>query len=103
MLITLPDPPRPPGAPIVRPGVARHAGVTLVMIDVVPSAGSFALLAPVTGTVRNVEMPAGGPGSITQLVELSPLPFAAAHTFRKLPAGVPTFLLGLRPAARRPC
>ena len=100
VLITLPDPPRPPGAPIVRPGVARHAGVTLVMIDVVPSAGSFALLAPVTGTVRNVEMPAGGPGSITQLIELSPLPFAAAHTFRKLPAGVPTFYLGYdRPPA----
>ena len=100
VLITLPDPPRPPGAPIVQPGVARHAGVTLVMIDVVPSAGSFALLAPVTGTVRNIDVPAVGPDSITQLVELSPLPFAAARTFRKLPAGVPTFYVGYdRPPA----
>ena len=41
-----------------------------------------------------------GPASITQVVELSPLPFAAAHTFRKLPAGVPTFYLGYdRPPA----
>ena len=100
VLITLPDPPRPPGAPIVQPGVTRHAGVTLVMIDVVPSAGSFALLAPVTGTVRNIDVPAVGPDSITQLVELSPLPFAAARTFRKLPAGVPTFYVGYdRPPA----
>ena len=94
LLVTLPDPPRPPGAPLVQPGVARHAGVTLVMIDVAPTAGSFSLHAPVTGTVRNVDVPSGGPGSITQLLELSPLPFGAAHTFRKLPAGVPTFYLG---------
>ena len=94
VLITLPDPPRPPGGPIVQPGVARHAGVTLVMMDVGPAAASFALGAPVTGTVRNVDVAAVGPASITQVVELSPLPFAAAHTFRKLPAGVPTFYLG---------
>jgi hypothetical protein len=65
VLVTLPDPPRPPGAPLVQPGVARHAGVTLVMIDVGPMAGSFSLHAPATGTARNVDVPSGGPGSIT--------------------------------------
>ena len=87
----------------MQPGVAvRHAGVTLMMIDLGPAAGSFAVTAPVTGTVRNIDVPAVGPDSITQLVELSPLPFAAARSIPQTSGWSPDVLLGVRPAGRRP-
>ncbi len=95
VLVTLPDPPRAPTDPIIRPGVARHAGVTLAMLDAVPAAAPFALVAPATGAVRHVALSTGGPGGLTELLELSPLPFAAARTLRALGAGVPTFYIGL--------
>jgi phosphatidylserine/phosphatidylglycerophosphate/cardiolipin synthase-like enzyme len=93
-LVTLPDPPHPPAAPVVQPGTARHPGVTLVMLDVSAAAGSFPLSSPVTGVVRNVEVPTGALGSLSQLLELSPLPFGIGRTLRRLPAGAPTLYLG---------
>ena len=91
--IVLPDPPRTPGAPIVRPGVARYAGATVTLLPLVAGSGTFPLLAPVTGLVRRIELATPLPGvPVGTLLELAPLPFADAAVLRLLP-GLPTFVL----------
>ena len=95
--ITLPDPPHVPGDPIVRPNVARYAGGTLVLLHIQPSAGSFNLLTPVTGTVRRVDLDGTTSGmleGLTQLLEIEPLPFSMAPTLKALKPGSPTFYIG---------
>ena len=49
----LPDPARAPGDPVIRPGVAPHAGATVVWLPLVAQGGpTFALRAPASGTCR---------------------------------------------------
>lgn len=91
----LPDPVRTPDEPISRPGVARHAGATVVWLPLVAQGGpTFPLLAPVDGTCRLLPLVTAMPElpSVTTVVELSPLPFVGAAVFRRLP-GLPTFYL----------
>ncbi|TDB89411.1 hypothetical protein E1264_08335 [Actinomadura sp. KC216] len=91
LTVALPDPPRGAAEPIVRDGVARHAGATVVWLRLAAEGTSpFRLAAPVTGTCRRVEV-AGLP-DVTMAVELSPLPFEGAGVLRRLP-GYPTFYL----------
>ena len=99
VLVTLPDPPRMPGAPLVRPGVARLAGSPLVLMPIAPNGGapSVTVRSPVTGVSRRVELGTtslpGLPGVAT-LLEVAPLPFASAEVFRRLP-GLPTFYVAI--------
>src|SRR5829696_1761571 len=91
LTVALLDPPRAPNEPIVRPGVARHAGAPLVWLPLdAQGAGTFPLAALVTGTCRRVTPPAL-PG-VTTVLELSPLPFESGAVLRRLP-GYPTFYL----------
>lgn len=93
---SLPSPPRPPGAPIVQPLVARYEGAPLLFLPLQPATGgatTIQLRAPVTGTVRRVTVPPLGGIGITTLLELSPLPFTIRSVVRRLP-GLPTFYLG---------
>lgn len=93
----LPDPVRTPDEPISRPGVARHAGATVVWLPLVAQGGpTFPLLAPVDGTCRLLPLVTAMPElpSVTTVVELSPLPFVGAAVFRRLP-GLPTFYLAV--------
>ncbi len=88
----LSDPPRKPTDLIIRTGVARHAGATVAWLPLSKENQSpFALLAPVTGTCRQVPVSQLLQG-VTTILELSPLPFAIAPVLRKLP-GFPTFYL----------
>jgi len=94
--VTLPSPPRQPGDPLVRPGVARHEGATLVMLPLEEDgSGSFPLSSPVTGPCRRVELGTTLPGlpGVTTLLEVSPLPFGIRPALRRLP-GLPVFYLG---------
>jgi phosphatidylserine/phosphatidylglycerophosphate/cardiolipin synthase-like enzyme len=99
LVLTLPDPTRAPGEPLVRPGVARLAGAPLVLVPLAPSgaATSLEVRSPVTGFSRRVELgtipPPGLPGVLTAL-EIAPLPFAAAAVLRRLP-GLPTFYVAI--------
>jgi hypothetical protein len=90
--VTLPDPGHAPLAPIVRPGVARYATRTLVLLHVTPSTGAFDLCSPVLGTVRRVDLP-GVLSGINQILEIEPLPFQIAAVLQQLPPGAPTFYL----------
>ena len=92
LTVELPDPARAPGDPIVRPGVARYEGRTLVLLHVRPAAGTFDLRSPVGGTVRRVDLP-GVLAGTSQLVEIDPLPFRIAPALRQLSPGSPTFYL----------
>jgi phosphatidylserine/phosphatidylglycerophosphate/cardiolipin synthase-like enzyme len=95
VLITLPDPPRAPGDPIVRVGVARFAGASLLMLPLAPAAGGqVTVSSPVTGPCRRVDLTAPIPGLplVSNLIEIAPLPFAIAGPLRALP-GLPTFYL----------
>jgi phosphatidylserine/phosphatidylglycerophosphate/cardiolipin synthase-like enzyme len=90
-----PDPVRNPGEPISRPGVARHAGATVVWLPLVAQGGpTFPLRAPAGGTCRLLPLTTPLPElpGVATIVELSPLPFAGAGVFRRLP-GLPTFYL----------
>ena len=89
--ITLPAPPRSPGDPLVRSGVARHEGASITLLPLA-AAVDFELLAPVAGTVRRTALGTELPG-VTTLLEVSPLPFGIRRVLRRLPA-YPTFYLG---------
>lgn len=98
----LADPPRAPGDPIARPGVARHAGATLVWLPLVAQGGpSFPLTAPADAACRLLPLAAPDPSlpGVATIVELSPLPFTGAGVMRRLP-GLPTFYLA--PATSNP-
>jgi phosphatidylserine/phosphatidylglycerophosphate/cardiolipin synthase-like enzyme len=92
-LLVLPDPARTSGDPTFRPNVARHAASALVLLEVQALAPPLAVTAPVTAGTRRVDVPPLG--SISTLLELSPLPFAddARALFAAL-GGIPTFYLG---------
>lgn len=93
----LADPPRAPGDPISRPGVARHAGASLVWLPLVAQGGpTFALTAPADAACRLLPLAAPDPSlpGVATVVELSPLPFASAQVMRRLP-GLPTFYLAV--------
>src|SRR5660398_228349 len=66
---------RVPTDPLVRPGVARYAGATLVLMHI-HSEAPFDFSSPVIGTVRNVNLDVTLSGGIDQLLEISPLPLA---------------------------
>jgi phosphatidylserine/phosphatidylglycerophosphate/cardiolipin synthase-like enzyme len=94
-LAALPDPARTPDEPVSRPGVARHAGATVVWLPLVAQGGpTFPLVAPATGACRQVKLVPALPElpGIATVLELSPLPFASAPVLRRLP-GFPTFYL----------
>ncbi len=92
--VTLPDPIRaaPVGEPeILRPGVARYAGHTLLFARL--GLGGTALKSPARAAVRRVgiEPNAELPG-VTELLEIAPLPFGLRPVLRRL-RGLPTFYL----------
>jgi len=89
----LSDPARTPDEPISRPGVARHAGATLVWLPL-EGGPTFPLRAPASGTCRRlpIAVPVPELPGVATIVELSPLPFAGAAVMRRLP-GLPTFYL----------
>ncbi len=86
VVLRLHDPPRLAPLPIIRPGVARHAGDALIALDVTAT-GSLALACPVDGVVRRVALDPATPlpGGATQLLEIVPLPLSARAS------GLPTF------------
>jgi phosphatidylserine/phosphatidylglycerophosphate/cardiolipin synthase-like enzyme len=93
--VVLPNPDRGLTDPIFRPGVARHPAATVILLEVRPRpAQTLEVRAPATSAVRRVTIPPLG--SLTTLLELSPIPFAgdAALLFARLGA-VPTFYLGV--------
>lgn len=104
MTLILPDPDRKPGDPVMRPGVARYAGATLILLHVKPKGAPFKLSFPVIGTVRNVKLKLKTPlpGGINQLLEVSPLPFSIERTLRALKPGLPTFYLGFSRGVNMP-
>lgn len=93
--IVLPDPPRGLTDPIFRPGVARHPASTVILLELQPQpAQTLEVRAPSTSAVRRITIPPLG--SISTLLELSPIPFSegAQLVFSRLGA-VPTFYLGI--------
>jgi len=70
LTVALPDPTHAPGDLIIRPGVARYGSRTLVLLHVTPSSSAFDLRSPVTGTVRQVDLPGMMIGT-SQLLEIS--------------------------------
>src|SRR5262245_57323500 len=74
--VTLSDPARPASVvepTILRPGVARYAGRTLVLARL--ALGSAPLASPARGALRRVGIePTTELPGITELAELSPLP-----------------------------
>jgi phosphatidylserine/phosphatidylglycerophosphate/cardiolipin synthase-like enzyme len=95
--LVLPDPERALTDPIFRPGVARHPGATVILLEVrALPAQTLAIRAPATSAVRRITIPPLGPSSLTTLLELSPIPFSddAARLFTRL-GSVPTFYLGI--------
>jgi len=92
LTVALPDPTHAPGDLIIRPGVARYGSRTLVLLHVTPSSSAFDLRSPVTGTVRQVDLPGMMIGT-SQLLEIEPLPFRIVAALQKLPPGSPTFYL----------
>jgi len=92
-VLTLPDPERVTSDPIFRPGVARHVTSTLILLEVQAIAPPLALRAPTTAAARRVEVPQLG--SISTLLELSPLPVGAdARALFVALGGFPTYYLG---------
>ena len=92
---TLPDPVRAPDEQISRPGVARHAGATLVWLPLMAEgAPPFSLRVPTDSMCRRLPVTAPMPElpGVATILELSPLPFAGAAVMRRLP-GLPTFYL----------
>ena len=93
LVVRLPDPARSPGAPLVRPGVARLAGTPLAMLPLEPiGAAPMTVRSPVLGLSRRVDV-VDLPG-VSTLLEIAPLPFQAAEVLRRLP-GLPTFYIGI--------
>ena len=102
-VVVLADPPfAPPVDPpvTVRPDVARFAGRSLLMAELALRAGvtSADLVCPMRAVVRKVALDAATPlPGITELLELSPLPFSTngidvtAAALRACVGGVPTF------------
>jgi phosphatidylserine/phosphatidylglycerophosphate/cardiolipin synthase-like enzyme len=93
--LVLPDPERALTDPIFRPGVARHPAATVILLEVrAQPAQTLAVHAPATSAVRRITIPPLG--SLTSLLELSPIPFSddATRLFSRL-GTVPTFYLGL--------
>lgn len=98
VLARLPDPPQQP-----TPGrFARYPQVAIpfVVAEPAPPQASIALSWPATGAVRHVDLPAAEQAAlgVTQLIELSPLPFAMAALMRAIAPGAPTFYLGFTSA-----
>jgi phosphatidylserine/phosphatidylglycerophosphate/cardiolipin synthase-like enzyme len=104
--IRLPDPGRLPidplGMPLIRQGVARNAGSSLVLMHVIPDAGPFALASPVRGVVHNVDLATPLTGGVSQLLEISPIPFPIRDELRALSTGLPTFYVGFARGANVP-
>jgi phosphatidylserine/phosphatidylglycerophosphate/cardiolipin synthase-like enzyme len=96
VLVTLPDPPRTPGDPVVRPGVARLAGASLLMLPLAAAAATFELRAPVNGPCRRVELtaPLAGLPGVSTVIEVTPLPFGVRAVARRLP-GLPVWYLAV--------
>jgi phosphatidylserine/phosphatidylglycerophosphate/cardiolipin synthase-like enzyme len=93
--VTLADPTL--GAVAVPPVAARHAGHRIVLLHV-RAAATTDLVSPARAVVRRVQLgPATPLPGITELLEISPLPFNTAGDFRIEPAlrkstrGLPTF------------
>jgi len=98
----LAEPPRAPGEPISRPGVARYAGAALVWLPLAAQGGpTFPLQAPADATCRLLPLAVADPAlpGVQRIFELSPLPFAGPGVIRRLP-GLPTFYLA--PATSNP-
>ncbi|MGH8565682.1 MAG: hypothetical protein ACREXW_16960 [Gammaproteobacteria bacterium] len=94
-VLALPDPERASGDPIFRPGVARHAASTVILLEVQAIAPPLAVRAPATSAARRVVVPNIGTTSISTLIELSPLPVGAdARALFVALGGIPTFYLG---------
>src|SRR5262245_21920222 len=101
--VVLADPPfAPPVDPplTVRPGVARFAGRSVLVAELAlrPGVTSADLVCPMRAVVRKVALDAATPlAGLTELVELSPLPFSmngldiTEAALRACPGGVPTF------------
>ena len=96
--IVLPDAERTSIDPVFRPGIGRHPGSTVVLLEVrARPAQTLVVRAPATSALRQVTgVPPLGAAALTALVELSPLPFGAdaRAAFAALGA-VPTFYFGL--------
>jgi phosphatidylserine/phosphatidylglycerophosphate/cardiolipin synthase-like enzyme len=86
LVVVLADPGRVDPLPIVRPGVAQHAGDAVVALDL-SGAAAIPISAPVDGIVRRVKIDGALPGGATELLEIVPLPFATPA----IPGGMPTF------------
>src|SRR5688572_29874413 len=91
--LTLPDrydPAAPPGTRF-----ARYGGSLLHVLIATPAgtSTSFDFAWPVTGVSRIVDLtPADAAAlGVTEMAELSALPFGIAEALRNLPPGVPTF------------
>lgn len=94
-LLVLPDPERVSSDPIFRPGVARHATSTLILLEVQAIAPPLAIRAPATSAARRIVVPNIGASTISTLLELSPLPVGAdARALFAALGGIPTFYLG---------
>lgn len=91
------NPPRTQTDPIRRPRVARYASSRIILLHVLRNANmSFTLSSPAKGTVRTVDIVNPLPGAVSQLLEISLLPFGIENVLGSLPHGAPTFYLGYR-------
>jgi phosphatidylserine/phosphatidylglycerophosphate/cardiolipin synthase-like enzyme len=89
-VVRLDDPPRLDPLPIVRPGVAQHAGSVLVVLDLQGPA-AIPLSSPIDGLVRRVALAAATPlpGGATEVLEVVAQPFSVRAPL----GGLPTFYL----------
>jgi len=79
---------------------ARFPNVAIAFA-VVTGAGALQIRWPATGSIRRVDLTAADQAAlgVSELVELSPLPFAIVPVLRALGPGLPTFYLGFAGAA----
>src|ERR1700732_563676 len=79
---------------------ARFPKVALRFLAAAPTGANFAFQWPASGAVRRVDLPPAEASAlgVTQMAELSPLPFAIAGVLRALGPGLPTFYIGFNGA-----
>lgn len=83
--------------------VARYGGCRLWMMELggPTPADAFDVRWPAVGSARACDLTAEDAAAlgVSELIEFAPLPFGIAATLRALPAGAPTFYLGMAGAA----
>lgn len=100
-ILVLPDTENVFDHAMTRPHVARYA-CSPIILSRIQTSSSTVLSCPVIGTIRKITLDPAFTGNaaligegITDLLEITPLPFFIEPVLRAIPGGVPIFYLGI--------